>query len=422
MAITGVSFELQQRVRDAIGEKLDLGEVQRPGGAAPEKIEALRGHISDIIMTESSAANITLTRDALQALLADLLDDLTGYGPIGPLLRDPTVSEVMVNGPDEVFVEREGKLADAGVRFRDEEQVRFVADRIASPLGRRLDASQPYVDARLPDGSRVNIVIPPLALYGTYITIRKFTQKKITLETLISYGTLSRAAATFITGAVQGCVNIIVSGGTGSGKTTLLNIISQEIPAAERVVTIEDAAELQLNRKNVAALETRPADVEGKGLVTTRDLLRNALRMRPNRIIVGEVRGAETLDMLQAMNTGHDGSMATVHANSPRDTLARIETMVMMAGFDLSLEAIRAQVASACQLIIQLDRQPGGKRRISRITEVQGMEGNTIVLQDIFTYDRAADKLNPTGLVPKINEQLKVRGVSLPITLFRGGA
>ncbi|HNW94500.1 MAG TPA: CpaF family protein, partial [bacterium] len=405
---------------DSIKTKLDLHEVLKPECCTQDKIEAVRGHITDIILTESSQANSPLSRDQVQELTQTLLDELTGYGPIGPLLRDPAVSEVMVNGPREVFVERNGKLVDASVTFRDEEQVRFVAERIASPLGRRLDATQPYVDARLPDGSRVNIVIPPLAMYGTYITIRKFTQKKITLESLVTLGTISRPAAAFVTGAVQGRINIIVSGGTGSGKTTLLNIIGQEIPADERVVTIEDAAELQLNRRNVAALETRPADVEGKGLVTTRDLVRNALRMRPNRIIVGEVRGAEALDMLQAMNTGHDGSMATVHANAPRDTLARIETMVMMAGFELSLEAIRAQIASACQLIIQLDRQPGGKRRVTRITEIQGMEGNTIVMQDIYAYDRAGDKLTATGLVPKLNEQLKQRGVNLPVSLFRG--
>jgi len=356
----------------------------------------------------------------------ELVNDLTGYGPINPLLLDPEVSEVMVNGPEQVYVERAGKLELTGVTFRDNEHVMGVIERIVAPIGRRIDESSPMVDARLPDGSRVNVIIPPLALNGPTITIRKFSQDPFTMEDLIGFGTMSEEMASFLDACVKARLNIFVSGGTGSGKTTTLNVLSACIPSDERIVTIEDAAELKLWQEHVVSLESRPPNIEGRGAITIRDLVRNSLRMRPERIVIGEVRGGEALDMLQAMNTGHDGSLATGHSNSPRDMLSRLETMVLMAGIELPVKAIREQIAGALDVIIQQSRLKDGTRKITHITEVQGMEGDTIVLQDIFVFEqrgvdaggRIVGKLVPTGVRPKFYERLETSGIYIPPTVF----
>jgi pilus assembly protein CpaF len=325
-----------------------------------------------------------LSRMERQKIVTEIMDEVVGYGPIEPLIRDPEISEIMVNGPKQVFIERDGKLEKTGISFRDKEHVMHIIDKIVSPLGRRIDESMPMVDARLPDGSRVNAVIPPLSLIGPVITIRKFSREPLTIQDLIRFGTLTPQMATFLEACVKARLNIIISGGTGSGKTSTLNVLSSFIPANERIVTIEDAAELQLNQEHVITLESRPPNIEGKGEITIRDLVRNALRMRPERIVVGEVRSGEALDMLQAMNTGHDGSLTTVHANSPRDLLVRLETMVMMAGMELPAKAIREQIASAFDLIIHQARLRDGSRKITHVTEVVGMEEDKITLQDIF--------------------------------------
>ena len=315
---------------------------------------------------------------------------MLGYGPIDPLLHDESVTEIMVNGPDQVFVERAGKAGIAPVKFLDEDHLRRVIEKIVAQVGRRIDESSPLCDARLPDGSRVNAVIPPLAIGGPFLTIRKFSKDPLGIEDLIGFGTLTPASARFLQACIIGKLNVIISGGTGSGKTTTLNVMSSFIPEGERVITIEDAKELQLRQDHVLCMESRPSNVEGKGEVTIRDLVKNSLRMRPDRIVVGECRGGEALDMLQAMNTGHDGSLTTVHANTPRDAMTRIETLTMMAGYDLPIKAIREQMSSAVDLVIQIGRQRDGSRKISHITEVQGMEGDVIILQDIFLFDFAA--------------------------------
>ncbi|WP_409252340.1 CpaF family protein [Bacillus sp. SCS-153A] len=359
----------------------------------------------------------------------ELINDLTGFGPINPLLLDEEVSEVMVNGPDRVYCERKGRIEMTGITFRDDEHVMSVIEKIVSPIGRRIDESSPMVDARLPDGSRVNAIIPPLALNGPTITIRKFSKDPFTIENLIEFGTLSQEMAIFIEACVKARLNIFVSGGTGSGKTTTLNVLSNFIPFDERIVTIEDAAELQLGQDHVISLESRPPNIEGKGAITIRDLVRNSLRMRPDRIVIGEVRGAEALDMLQAMNTGHDGSLATGHSNSPRDMISRLETMVLLAGVDLPVKAIREQISGAINIIIQQTRLKDGSRRITSITEVQGLEGDVIVLQDIFTYKQMGvsddgkiiGKLMPTGVRPKFYEQLEASGIHIPATVFVEG-
>jgi pilus assembly protein CpaF len=352
---------------------------------------------------------------------------LIGYGPIGPLLRDPTVSEVMVNGPHLVYAERQGRLVETDVRFEDDAHVLQIVQRIVQPLGRKVDRSQPTVDARLPDGSRVNVVIPPCALNGPTITIRKFPSRRLTVEDLIGFGTFPEPVAEFMRGCVSARLNVVVSGGTGSGKTTLLNVLSSFIPPVERVVTIEDSAELQLHQKHVVRLETTPAEPDGTGHVTIRDLVINALRMRPDRIVVGECRGGEALDMLQAMNTGHDGSLTTVHANSPRDAISRLETMVLMAGFDLPLRVVRSQIASAIDLVIQQERMRDGTRKITRLTEVQGMEAETVVLQDVFIFqakalsdesDKVEGELKSTGIRPNFVPRLEAVGIHLPREMF----
>lgn len=359
-------------------------------------------------------------------IVSELKDEMLGLGPIEALLKDPTVTEIMVNGPKKVFVERMGRLQLSDVQFHDDAHVMNIIERILSPLGRHIDESVPLVDARLEDGSRVNIIIPPLSLVGPCITIRKFATKALSVENLITFGTLDRKMADFIKACIQARVNILVSGGTGSGKTTTLNVLSSFIPENERIVTIEDAAELKLQQEHVVTLEARPANIEGTGEITIRDLVKNALRMRPDRIIVGEVRGGEALDMLQAMNTGHDGSLTTAHANSPRDALARLETMVLMAGFEMPIRAIREQVSSAIDLILQQSRLKDGSRKITHITEVQHMEGEIITTQDLFRFEQTGmdengkltGKFVSTGMQPGFLDKFQINGVELPMDFF----
>src|SRR5574340_39074 len=357
----------------------------------------------------------------------EILDELLGFGPLQPFLDDPEISEVMVNGPNNVYIEKKGRLHKTNVSFPDDTAVLRIIDKIIMPLGRRIDADSPTVDARLPDGSRVNAVIPPVAIDGPTITIRKFQKDKLKMEELIALGTITADMAEFIRVCVLSRLNIVISGGTGSGKTTFLNILSGYIPEDERIVTIEDAAELQLQQDHVVRMETKAPNVDGHGGVTLRDLVRNSLRMRPDRIVVGEVRGGEALDMLQAMNTGHDGSLTTLHANSPRDALSRLETMVLMAGVDLPVRAIREQISSAINLIIHMSRLRDGSRRIVQVCEVEGMEGETIVLQDLFYFDysmgldedgRFAGRLKSTGLRPKFAEKLEYMGIQMAPQLF----
>jgi pilus assembly protein CpaF len=361
-----------------------------------------------------------------QQITREVMDEVLGYGPIQPLLNDPDVSEVMVNGPKKVYVEKKGKLAKTGVTFENDNHVIRVIERIVLPLGRRIDADSPTVDARLPDGSRVNAIVPPVALDGPSITIRKFRRDKLTMQQLIEYGSITPQMAEFLKACVISRLNIVISGGTGSGKTTLLNVLSGLIPEDERIVTIEDAAELQLQQDHVVRLETKPASLEGKGQVTIRDLVRNSLRMRPDRIVVGECRGGETLDMLQAMNTGHDGSLTTLHANTPRDALSRLETMVLMAGMDLPVKVIRQQISAAIDLIVQQTRLKDGSRKVTAISEVAGMEGDTIVLTDIFRFEQTGQtpdgkiigQLKPTGIRPLFTPRLENAGFKLPPEVF----
>ncbi|MDG5788468.1 CpaF family protein [Evansella sp. AB-P1] len=367
-----------------------------------------------------------LTFEAKQQVIKKVVDELTGYGPITSLLKDKDVTEIMVNGPYHIYVEKKGKIIKSEAHFRDNEHVLQVIEKIVSPLGRRIDESSPMVDARLEDGSRVNAIIPPLSLVGPSLTIRKFPESRLNIENLIGFGTLSREMSQFLDGCVKGRLNVFISGGTGSGKTTLLNVLSNFIPDNERIITIEDAAELQLGQEHVVSLETRPPNIEGKGEVSIRDLVRNSLRMRPDRVIIGEVRSAEALDMLQAMNTGHDGSLATGHSNTPRDMVARLETMVLMAGVDLPLRAIRDQIAGAVDLIIQQSRLKDGSRKITHITEVVGMEGDTIVLQDLFVFKQtgigADGKIEgsfvSTGIRPYCADKLERYGIHLPSEWF----
>lgn len=362
----------------------------------------------------------------VQKVIQELINDVTGYGPINPLLLDSDVTEVMVNGPDMVYIEKKGKIQLTDIKFRDDDQVMQVIDKIVAPLGRRIDESSPMVDARLPDGSRVNAIIPPLSLIGPVITIRKFARVPYTVDDLIGFKTLSREMAVFLNACVKARLNVFISGGTGSGKTTTLNVLSSFIPNDERIVTIEDAAELQLGQEHVVSLESRPPNIEGSGAIPIRDLVVNSLRMRPDRIIVGECRGGEALDMLQAMNTGHDGSLATGHANSPRDMLARLETMVLMAGVDLPVKAIRQQIVGALDIIVQQARFKDGTRRITNITEVQDMEGDVVVLQDIFSFQQEGidedgkiiGELKATGIRPRFFDKFKQYGLNIPTSIF----
>ena len=369
-----------------------------------------------------------LTFEEKKQLLNTVENELLAYGPITPLLEDPAVTEVMVNGPSEIYYEASGKIKKSNLIFRDEAHVRRVIERIVAPIGRRVDESSPMVDARLPNGSRVNAIIPPLALKGSSLTIRKFSETPFTINDLVNFGTLTQEMAEFLDMCVKSKLNVFISGGTGSGKTSSLNVLSSFIPNDERIVTIEDAAELKLYQEHIVSLESRPPNIEGKGQITIRELVRNSLRMRPDRIVVGEVRGAEALDMLQAMNTGHDGSLSTGHANTPRDMLSRLETMVLMAGYDLPVRAIREQVANAIDVIVQQSRMKDGTRKITHVTEVMGMEGDTIVLQDIFLYrdsgtmkdGKIVGEFVSTGIRPKFAEQLEQNGFELPQSWFVG--
>jgi pilus assembly protein CpaF len=386
---------------------------------------ALRDRVTADIRTRL-AAETRLSRDDRDRLTSEIADDILGHGPLERLLADDSITEIMVNGPFDVWVERQGRLFETTVRFTDESHLRRIINKMVAQIGRRIDESSPMVDARLPDGSRVNALIPPLSLGGPLVTIRKFSKRRLDLNDLVRLGTLNTETIEFLQRCILAKLNILISGGTGSGKTTLLNALSTSIPDSDRIITIEDAAELRLNQRHVLRLEARPKNIEGEGEIPIRELVRNSLRMRPDRIIVGEVRGAESLDMLQAMNTGHDGSLCTVHANTPRDALSRIETMVLMAGFDLPVRAIRQQVASALDLIVHLERLEDGSRKVTAITEVQRMESEVITLQDIFefkvsqvTSERVViGTLNPTGLRPTFLYKFEKRGVSLPLSLF----
>jgi pilus assembly protein CpaF len=389
------------------------------------KTDEVRQTIEEMYDALLTQENLILGRADRQRLLEQIVAEILGYGPIEPLLADDSLTEIMVNGPGAVYIERAGKVLLTDVKFENDDHVLRIIDRIVSPLGRRIDESQPYVDARLPDGSRVNAVIPPLSLVGPILTIRIFARIPITAQTLVDISTITSEALEFLKACVQAKLNMVISGGTGSGKTTTLNVMSAFIPNDERIITIENAAELQLQQDHVLPLETRPANVEGRGEITMAQLVINSLRMRPDRIIVGECRGAEALDMLQAMNTGHDGSMTTAHSNSPRDTLARLETMVLMAGMDLPLRAIREQIASALNLVVHQERMRDGTRKITKITEVQGMEGDVIVMQDIFQFEqqgfeggKVVGRLKPTGIRPKFMEEIEAANIHLPPTIF----
>ena len=411
--------EVKDRIHLAIVSELGprLFEVADAGSARDRVVVEIRTHLQQ---------ETGLSRDDREQIAAEIADDIFGYGPLERLLPDQTISEIMVNGPHEIWIERRGLLSRTELRFSDESHLRRIITKMVGQIGRRIDESSPMVEARLPDGSRVHAIVPPLSLTGPLLTIRKFAQNRYAMDELVQIGTLSAGAADFLARCVRADLNLLISGGTGTGKTTLLNALSAAVPGGERVITIEDAAELQLSQEHVLRLESRPKNIEGEGEVTIRELVRNALRMRPDRIIVGEVRGAEALDMLQAMNTGHEGSLSTVHANSTRDALSRLETMVLMAGFDLPVKAIRQQVSSALDVVVQIERLDDGTRHVTAIAEVQRMEGDTITLQNLFEFhvDRVeADRtvvgeLRPTGLRPAFLPKFARRGIEVPADLF----
>lgn len=389
------------------------------------RLADVRNTIQELFEQVLSEESIVLTRPEKRRLFEQIAAEILGFGPLQPLLEDETITEIMVNGAKNIYVERSGKIIRVPVSFESDDHVMRIIDRIVAPMGRRIDESSPYVDARLPDGSRVNAIIPPISLVGPVVTIRKFFKTPVTIEQLIEYGSLTPEALQLLKACVEARLNIIISGGTGSGKTTLLNVLSQFIPNDERIVTIENAAELQLRQEHVVTLESRPPNIENKGEVTIRQLVVNALRMRPDRIIVGEIRDEAALDMLQAMNTGHDGSMTTAHSNGPRDTLARLETMTLMAGMDLPVRAIREQVASAIDVVIHQERMRDGSRKIVNITEVNGMEGDVITMTDVFVFEQSGfdngkvvGRLRPTGLRPKFMEKIEAAGIHLPATIF----
>lgn len=424
MLKSSAASELKARIHRRVVEAISKENGKWAGRHdAEKKLETEAIRIANQVMDDEA---VPILRGERQRIIEEIVDDLFGYGPIDDLLKDETVSEVMVNSSTEVYVERGGKITATDVKFRDDTHVQHIIEKIVAPLGRRIDESSPMVDARLPDGSRVNAIIPPLALKGPCITIRKFSKTPLMMPDMVSKGTLTAKMADFLEACVLGKLNIMVSGGTGSGKTTTLNALSAFIPNDERIVTIEDAAELQLKQDHVVTLETRPANIEGKGAITIRDLVKNSLRMRPDRIVVGEVRGGEALDMLQAMNTGHEGSLTTAHANAPRDTLSRLETMVLMAGMELPVRAIREQISSAIDLIVQQSRLRDGSRRITHLTEVQGMEGDVIILQDVFVFqqlgkdenDRVRGEFKATGIRPKFLEKLAAGGIKVPNEIF----
>jgi pilus assembly protein CpaF len=420
-APTSISANDLAKLKQFITDSLTR-ELENENPAYDQRQNFIKQKLNDIF----ARLPAKLPESIKEQLTRDISNDVLGYGPIQPLLDDPDVSEVMVNGPKSVYVEKKGHLIKTGVTFENNEQVLRVIDRIILPLGRRIDADSPTVDARLPDGSRVNAVIPPVAIDGANITIRKFRKDKLSMQQLVDFGSLTPGMAEFLKACVVSRLNIVISGGTGSGKTTLLNVLSSMIPEDERIVTIEDAAELQLQQDHVLRLETRPASLEGKGMVTIRDLVKNSLRMRPDRIVVGECRGGETLDMLQAMNTGHDGSLTTLHANTPRDALSRMETMVLMAGMDMPLKVIRQQVSAAIDVIVQQTRLRDGQRKVTAVTEVAGMEGDTVVLTDIFKFEQTGltpegkiiGQAKPSGIRPLFTPRLEASGFKLPADLF----
>ncbi|MDL1909561.1 CpaF family protein [Chloroflexi bacterium CFX6] len=414
----GSYFDLKTRVQNKLLSELDpTMDISRT--------EEVRRTIQDLFEQILAEENIVLSRPERARLFEQIAAEILGLGPLQPLLEDDTITEIMVNGPKNVYIERKGKLHRVPVTFENNDHVMRVIDRIVAPLGRRIDESSPYVDARLPDGSRVNAVIPPISLVGPTLTIRKFSKNPITVDQLIQFGSITHEAIQFLKACVEARLNILISGGTGSGKTTLLNILSGFIPNDERIITIENAAELQLRQEHVVTLESRPPNIEGRGEITIRDLVINSLRMRPERIIVGECRGGETLDMLQAMNTGHDGSMTTAHANSPRDALSRVETMCLMAGMELPVRAIREQTASAIDVICHQERMRDGTRKVTHVTEISGMEGDIITMTDIFVFEqtgveagKVVGRLRPTGLRPKFIDKIEAAGINLPPSIF----
>lgn len=419
---TGNSRDAYVDLKTRIQQRL-IAEMD-PGTDVTKTTE-VRATIQELFETMLAEEQIVLTRSEKAKLFDQIVAEILGYGPIEQFLKANDVGEIMVNGPKHIFIENGGKLVRANVQFEDNEHVLRIIDRIVAPLGRRIDESSPTVDARLPDGSRVNAVIPPIALNGPTLTIRVFSKSPLTMENLLQWGTLTPEAAEFLRAIVIAKSNIVVSGGTGSGKTTLLNILSGFIPDGERIITLENAAELQLHQEHVVTLESRPPNVEGRGEITIQDLVINSLRMRPDRIVVGECRGGEALDMLQAMNTGHDGSLTTAHANNPRDCLSRLETMCMMSGMDLPLRAIREQVASAIDFIVQQQRLRDGSRKVTSISEIQGMEGDVITMSEIFRFEQTGiengkiiGRLRPTGLRPKCMDQIQEAGIMLPPAIF----
>jgi pilus assembly protein CpaF len=413
--------ELKRLIHGKLVDKLDLSRVSDLAG------DTLRREIRLVVERLCDTENPLLNRMERERLIDEVLDETFGFGPLEMLLKDPTISDILVNGPHKIYVERRGKLEKTEVKFRDNEHLLQIIDRIVSKVGRRVDETSPMVDARLPDGSRVNAIIPPLALDGPTMSIRRFGTNPLRLEDLLNFKAFTPEMAMLMEACIKARLNIIISGGTGCGKTTLLNTLSSFIPVDERIVTIEDAAELQLQQEHIVRLETRPANIEGKGEVTTRDLVRNALRMRPDRIVIGECRGAEALDMLQAMNTGHEGSLTTLHANSPRDAQARLETMIMMGGFELPMKAMRQQISSAVDVIIQANRLQGGPRKVTSITEVMNMEQDVIIMQDVFRFKqlgidqngRAHGQFESTGVRPTFVHRLEAAGIKLPSNLFQ---
>jgi len=416
-AYLDLKTRVQNKLIAELDPKLDISQTEEVRNTIEE--------LFDSILVEE---NIILSRAERQRLFEQIVAEILGYGPIEPLLADESITEIMVNGAKSIYIERHGKLEKTSLTFESDEHILRIIDRIVAPLGRRIDESSPYVDARLPDGSRVNAIIPPLAINGPTLTIRKFSKTPLTVEDLVEIGTITPEAIEFLKACIYARMNVVVSGGTGSGKTTFLNVLSGFIPNDERIITIENAAELQLRQDHVVTLEARPPNIEGKGEVTIRDLVVNSLRMRPDRIIVGECRAGEALDMLQAMNTGHDGSLTTAHSNSPRDTLSRLETMCLMAGMDLPVRAIREQIASALDLIIHTSRFRDGSRKVVNITEVQGMEGDVIVMQDIFIFEQTGieggkiiGQLRPTGIRPKFITRIEAANIHLPPSIFGVG-
>jgi pilus assembly protein CpaF len=413
--------ELKQRIHSKLVDKLDLSKVGELEG------DTLRREIRLVIEHLCDTEDTLLNRNERERLVSEVLDETFGLGPLEMLLKDPTISDILINGPKNIYCERRGKMEKTNVVFRDNKHLMQIVDRIISKVGRRVDETCPMVDARMADGSRFNAIIPPLALDGACVSIRRFGSNPLKLEDLLNYRAFTPEMVMLLEGAIKARLNIIISGGTGSGKTTLLNTLSSFIPNTDRIVTIEDAAELQLQQDHVVRLETRPANIEGKGAISATDLVKNALRMRPERIIIGECRGSEALDMLQAMNTGHEGSMTTLHANTPRDAMARLETMIMMAGFELPLKAMRTQIASAIDLVVQVSRLQGGARKVTAIAEIVGMEQETVVMQDVYRYDkegvdengRTYGKFVATGIRPVFMSRLEAAGVRLPSSAFR---